>query len=77
MKKVLSFVFGLIVYFPISYLTRLVLDRFSDIDNEWIIWLITIPVAIILVALVSLCSWIIKKRRKAAKAKERNQTAQQ
>jgi len=68
MKKVIPFLLGLTVYFPISYLTRIVLGYFSSIDNEWIIWLITLPVAIILVGLVLFCLWLIKKRRKAAKA---------
>ena len=64
MKNFLSFLFGLTVYFPISFLTRIIVQHFFDITNEWIIWLITIPVTVVLMGIIALCSKIVKKHKK-------------
>jgi len=69
MKNFLSFLFGLTVYFPISFLTRIIVQHFFDITNEWIIWLITIPIAIVLVGIVAIVSKIVKKHKQKSASK--------
>ena len=69
MKNFLSFLLGLIVYFPIFFLTRIIVQHFFDITNEWIVWLITIPIAVILVGIVAICSKIVKKHKQKSASK--------
>jgi len=73
MKRYIYILLGLVIYWPVSYLTQLVLNRYFSIDNVWIIWLVTMPVAIVLVAIVSFIAYLWKKHRKKAKeqAKEK------
>jgi len=70
MKKFLSFLLGLIVYFPIFFLTRIIVQYFFDITNEWLVWLITIPIIVVLVGIVALCSKIVKKHKQKSASKK-------
>ena len=63
MKNFLSFLLGLVVYFPIFFLTRTIVQHFFDITNEWLVWLITIPITVVLVGIVAICSKIVKKHK--------------
>jgi len=69
MKKYIYILLGLIIYWPVSYLTQLVLGTYFDIDNAWIIWGVTMPAALVLISIVFFIAYLWKKHRKKAKEK--------
>ena len=73
MKRYIYILLGLLIYWPVSYLTHLVLTTYFGIEDQWIIWLVTMPVALVLVSIVFFITYLWKKHRRKAKeqAKEK------
>ena len=61
-KSILGFVLGMGSYFVAAFATRVIMTSCFGIDNYWLIWWITLPMAIVIGGIVWACFRLRKKK---------------